>query len=170
MKVVRALFFVVVAAAIAVVMFTGPFAFMGLIAIAGGLIAVIIHWKLLDWRLPPASTDPFAGRGPTAMVNLASVRVSGVGGLGLVFVAFAMSFEFYEVALLIANGMIGGVIIAAILRQRRLRHGVFPSSGDRGNGVLFAERSEAEPVENVTDRHLHYVGSGLKAHGSASSP
>jgi len=170
MTIVRVLLTVVAAAAIAVAAFTGPFAGIAMLGIAGGgLIAVILHWKLLEWSTPRASTDSFAGRAPTEIVNMSSVRVAGIGGFGLVIVAFAMAFQFYEVALLICNGIIGGIVIAAILRQRRLRHGVFPSSGDRGNGVLFAERSEEEPVESVNDRHLHYVGSELKAHSSASS-
>ena len=145
-----------------------------MLGIAGGaLIAVILHWKLLDWNTPRVSTDPFAGRGPTEIVNISNIRVTGIGGFGLVIVAFAMAFEFYEAALLICNGIIGGIIIALILRQRRLRHGVFPSSGDRGNGVLFAKRSEDEQTTQVdergaSDRH-HYVGSGLTAQGSASS-
>ncbi|HEX5216729.1 MAG TPA: hypothetical protein VFV98_14805 [Vicinamibacterales bacterium] len=169
MNVVRALLIVVVAAVIVVAAFTGPLAFMGVLGLAGGsLIAVILHWKLLDWNLPPSSTDPFAGRGPTEIVNMSSVRVTGIGGFGLVVMAFAMAFQFYEVALLMANGIIGGIIIAVILRRRRLRHGIFPSSGDRGNGVLFAGRTEDAPVEDGTDGQLRYIGSGLTAQGSVS--
>jgi hypothetical protein len=143
MTIVRVLLTVVVAAAIAVAAFTGPFAGIAMLGVAGGgIIAVILHWKLLHWTTLPPAADPFAGRGPTDIVNMSSVRVAGVGGLGMVVVAIAMVFQFDQAAWLMFSGLTGGIVIALMLRRRHRREGIYPSSRDRGDSMLVAD----EPV------------------------
>ena len=159
MTVVRVLLTVVVGAAIAVAAFTGPFAAIAILGVAGGgIIAAILHWKLLHWTTLPQGADPFAGRGPTEIVNVSSVRVAGLGGFGMVIVAFALVFEFDQAAALVTSGLIGGAVIAMLLRRNRLRHGIFPSSGDRGHGPLFAENTDAGPAESAESKELKFVG------------
>ena len=140
MTIVRVLLTVVAAAAIAVAAFTGPFAGIAMLGIAGGgLIAAILHWKLLHWTTLPPGPDPFAGRGPTEIVNMSSVRVTGVGGFGLVVIAIAMVFQFDQAAWLMFSGLTGGIVIALMLRRRHRREGIYPSSRDRGNSMLIAD-------------------------------
>ena len=172
MTLMRALLTVVVAAAIAVAAFTGPFAGIAILGIAGGgIIAAILHWKLLHFTTLPPGGDPFAGRGPTEIVNVSSIRVAGIGGFGLVLVALALVFRFEQAAWLMFYGVVGGALIAALLVVRRRRLGVLPSSGDRGNSMLI-ERTEDEtaaPADGrvAADREIHCAG--LTAQGSASA-
>ena len=146
MTIVRVLLTIVVAAAIAVAAFTGPFAAIAMLGVAGGgIIAVILHWRLLHWTTLPPGVDPFAGRGPTDIVNMSSVRVAGIGGFGMVVIAIAMVFQFDQAAWLMFSGLTGGIVIALMLRRRHRREGIYPSSRDRGNSMLVADEPATTP-------------------------
>jgi hypothetical protein len=50
-----------------------------------------------------------------AQINMSSIPVAGVGGLGLVAVALVMAFVFPEARWLLAAGLIGGAALAIVL-------------------------------------------------------
>ena len=102
--------------------------------ILGGL-AIAAAFVLLQRRglrrpshsthLPPVSAD---------MINMASINVTGVGGLGLVAMAAAVALDVPRIAQSVAVGIGLGTIGAFIVILRRRRTGAMPSSG-RGLGA-----------------------------------
>src|SRR5581483_2302216 len=59
------------------------------------------------------------------VTNLTPVRVIGVPGLMLVFIAIALAWQFPEARWLIASGVAGGAAIAAVLVARRRRRSIY---------------------------------------------
>ena len=76
----------------------------------------------MPYRPDPLSTD---------MINMASIKVAGIGGLGLVAMAAAVAFDIPRILQTVALGLVLGVAAAAILIVRRQSTGAMPSSGRR---------------------------------------
>lgn len=105
------------------------------LGVLGGLlfagVAILLRGKgsrpSLDvpYRPDPISID---------MINMASIKVAGVGGLGLVAMAAAVALGVPRIAQSMAVGIGLGAIGAAIVILRRRRTGALPSSG-RGLGA-----------------------------------
>lgn len=101
----------------------------------GGLViaAVIVllnrrstaHSVAVPYRRDPLSTD---------MINMASIKVAGVGGLGLVAMAAAVALDVPRIAQSVGAGMGLGTIGAIAVILWRRHSGVLPSSG-RGMGA-----------------------------------
>ena len=114
---------------------------LGGLAFAG--VAILLHRKgsrpSLDmpYRPDPISID---------MINMASIKVAGVGGLGLVAMAAAVALDVPRIAQSMAVGIVFGAIGAAIVILRRRRTGGMPSSG-RGLGANTILRIEIPPDE-----------------------
>ena len=68
------------------------------------------------------------------MINMASIKVAGVGGLGLVAMAAAVALDVPRIAQSVGIGIGLGAIGAFIVIVRRRKTGVMPSSG-RGMGA-----------------------------------
>lgn len=113
----------------------------------GGLlfagVAILLHRKKsrpsldVPYRPDPISID---------MINMASIKVAGVGGLGLVAMAAAVALDVPRIAQSMAIGIVFGAIGAAIVILRRRRTGAMPSSG-RGLGANTTLRIEISPNE-----------------------
>ena len=72
-------------------------------------------------------------------INMSGIPVQGVGGLGLVAVAFLMTIVLPEAWWLVVIGAVGGVMLGAVLvlaRQRRV------PSGPRGDDPTILFRPE----------------------------
>ncbi len=69
-------------------------------------------------------SDPFARDVfSTDTVNIAHVRVAGVGGAGLVLAAMAVAAQYQLTAVAVTLGLCGGLIwAAAVILYRRVRH------------------------------------------------
>lgn len=104
------------------------------------------------YRREPLSTD---------VINMASIKVAGVGGLGLVAVAAAIALDIPRIFQTIAIGVVLGIGLAAFLILRRRETGSMPSSGrkmganttlaidvpaDRANGRNGYPSTGVEPV------------------------
>ena len=83
------------------------------------------------------------------MINMASIKVAGVGGLGLVAMAAAVALDVPRIAQSVGIGIALGAIGALIVILRRQRTGVMPSSG-RGMGantVLCIDQASTSAAE-----------------------
>jgi hypothetical protein len=75
-------------------------------------------------RMPDASgPDVFLRDGlSTDVINFSRLRVSGVGGLGLVAVAIAMAISLPFVGVSLAVAVIGGIGLSFVVRNYRRQH------------------------------------------------
>ena len=75
------------------------------------------------------SGDPFPGRTGTDVINMAHIRVAGVGGLGLVAMCLAVAVWVPRIRQSLAISLGLGVVLAVVLILRRRKTGPMPSSG-----------------------------------------
>jgi len=80
-------------------------------------------------------------------INMSGIPVSGVGGLGLVAVAFLMTLVFPEAWWLVAIGALGGGVLAAAMIFARRAH---VASGPSGNDPTILFRPEPVTATPVT--------------------
>jgi hypothetical protein len=76
----------------------------------------------VPYRSEPPSTD---------IINMAHIKVSGVGGIGLVAMAAAVALDIPRIFQTVSLGLILGTVGATILIVRRRTTGPLPSSGRR---------------------------------------
>jgi hypothetical protein len=88
-------------------------------------------------------------QGPV-QINMSEIRVNGIGGLGLVAVAFLMTLVFPEAWWLVVIGSLGGVVLAAMLIVARRRRVPSGPSGDDPT-ILF----RPEPTTRGATTHEH---------------
>jgi hypothetical protein len=115
--------------------------------VVGGLLVALLM-RIAQRRRPgePAGVRRAdAGKGD---INISSIPVAGVGGLGLVAVAFALAWSFPRIGETVAIGALLGVGLAAFLILRRRRAGPMPTSGRRAgaNTTLSID----EPADSTT--------------------
>lgn len=135
--------------------------------LAGGLV---VAWLLVRLnrrstsRLAPSPSirDQFS----TDMINMAHIRVVGVGGLGLVAMSAIVAAYLPTVGLSLAAGFVLGALLAAVLILRRKKSGPLPSSSQRpgANTVLSIDEAAPMPKPRGTDRRdvRHFAGSGAR--------
>lgn len=132
----------VVVAAAGIVL-SQAFAWFAVLAGVGGtVIALFFMWSSRRHAPPAAVPDSFSRDAfSTDTVNVAHVRVAGVGGLGLVLVALAVAADFPLATAVVSLGLAGGVIAAVIVILRRRDRGPLPSGtdGPGARAVLFVE-------------------------------
>lgn len=91
-----------------------PLAGGGGLIIAAALVAVGSRTRHAGF-----SPDSFA-RGGVDILNISTVRVAGVGGLGLVLVAAGVALEFPLIRVAVTAGALGGLVAgAAMILTRR---------------------------------------------------
>jgi len=103
----------------------------------GGLLIAGVTILLQRRGKPPSFVPPVPYRqNPLTidMINMASIKVAGVGGLGLVAMAAAVALDVPRIAQSVGVGIGLGAIGAVIVIARRRKTGVLPSSG-RGMGA-----------------------------------
>ncbi|HJR60880.1 MAG TPA: hypothetical protein VJ813_15830 [Vicinamibacterales bacterium] len=74
----------------------------------------------LPYRPAPLSTD---------VINMASIKVAGIGGFGLVALTVLIAFDVPRIGQTVGLGLILGAALAAGMIVRRRRTGSMPSSG-----------------------------------------
>ena len=88
----------------------------------------------------------------TDVINMARIRVAGVGGLGLVAMAAVVAWFVPRIGQTLLIGLVLGVVFAAAMILRRRRSGAMPSSGRRlGANTVLSIDQPALP-ENDEDR------------------
>jgi hypothetical protein len=95
----------------------------------GGLLIVLLINRF--HRPPPAAGPPDQSATATDTINMSRIRVSGVGGLGLVAMALVVAWFVPRIGQTLLVGVTFGVFLAAILIMRRRRVDPLPSSGRR---------------------------------------
>jgi nucleoside permease NupC len=70
---------------------------------------------------PVVTHDPFTDMTSSEILNVAHVRVAGVGGLALVAFCMIVAWQFALTAVAMAAGLVGGAAVAWMLMRRRRR-------------------------------------------------
>jgi hypothetical protein len=144
-----------VAVAVAGIALNEAFAWFAVLAGAGGvLMALFFKWSSRRHAPPTSVPDSFSRDAfSTDTVNFAHVRVAGVGGLGLVLVAAAVTFDFPLATVVVLSGLVGGLVAAGVAIVLRRKQGPLPSSteGPGARAVLFAEPRPQADVSTSAD-------------------
>ena len=92
-----------------------------LVALTGGAVMAAIRFALARSARQPV-TDPFSRDVfSTDTINIAHVRVAGIGGAGLVLAACAVALQYQLTTVAMSAGIIGGVLIAIAMIVARRR-------------------------------------------------
>ena len=99
----------------------------------GGLVLALLFFKLQQHRHgDELSPDTFRNLPiSTDVINMAHIRVAGIGGLGLVATALWAAWFVPRIGQTLAVGLVFGVILAVAMILRRRHSGPMPSSGRR---------------------------------------
>jgi hypothetical protein len=97
-------------------------------ALAGGLLLAIVLFVVNRHTPAPIAThDPFADPSFNQnILNVAHVRVAGVGGLALIGLCAVVTWQYQLIAAAMVAGVIGGAAAAWILVRRRSGQGLRP--------------------------------------------
>jgi len=97
--------------------------------VVGGLLSIVIGRRRHSVSVP----DAFADASRAGIINMSNIRVAGIGGFGFVIVALAAAFEFRLVFVVVAAGLVGGLLSGAIMIFRRRHHPLdAPAGGPAG--------------------------------------
>jgi hypothetical protein len=124
----------------------------------GGLvIALFVLWSNRV-RHTGSTTDAFS-REPLSsdVINIAHIRVAGIGGLGLVAMALNVAIFIPRIGIPIGLGLVLGAVFAGVLILRRRRQGPMPSSG-RQAGANTTLSIDTAPLP--VDAQLHDPSKG----------
>ena len=99
----------------------------------------------------------------TDVINMASIKVAGVGGLGLVAMAVAVALDVQRIGQTVALGLVLGAAAAAGMILRRRASGALPSSGGPGANTILA-------IDRAPDRHADGRGDAPLLAGSVAVP
>jgi len=115
-------------AALLVVVYGSFEALFLLLPLGGAAVAIILAGAQAS-RHPLTVSDPFARElSPFDVINIAHIRVAGIGGLGLMVVAATVVLEFELLTAAYVAGVLGGLCCAAaLIVYRRTARSVSPS-------------------------------------------
>ena len=126
-------------------------------ALGGAIVALIV--VLQGRRYSPPPLDPLRHLPiSTNIINMASIRVAGVGGLGLVAMAAAVALDVPRIGQTVALGFVLGIAAAAVMIVRRRGSGAMPSSGQRmGANTVLSIDAPAAADDSTPDDTLRAV-------------
>ena len=125
--------------------------------VIGGLaIALLIA---LQRRSGKHRADTFGENPSTDVINMARIRVAGIGGLGLIAMAAVVAWFVPRIGQTLLIGLVLGVALAVTLILRRRQTGPMPSSGRSAgaNAILSIDRPmtpEEDDVRRTQDRNM----------------
>ena len=130
-----------------------PLLILMVLGLFGGLGLSILIAR--NRRGTPPTFVPRRLAAPTpALINMANIRVEGIGGLGMVaaVIAVAIADSRIRAAVIIALVLGGGLALALIALRRR--DGPLPSAGDGPDdrSMLHIDREETEETEDTTKK------------------
>lgn len=124
--------------------------------LAGGLAMAMWLLRFNRKRSNSPLDTGWSQDGPTDVINMAHIRVAGVGGLGLVLLAVAVAFGIPQIGKSMAAGLVLGALLAVVLILRRQATGPMPSSGQRpgANTALAIDAPDATSSAVESKDHL----------------
>jgi hypothetical protein len=124
-----------------------------LIIVPGVLGGVAIALALSAWRrrinARRTKQIPASEALPPDAINMSSIRVAGIGGLGLVAMAVAVAWKIPRIGLTMELGLLLGALMAVALIAVRHRFGVMPSSGRHGGANTVLAIDDRAPTEEA---------------------
>lgn len=102
-----------------------------------------------DARLAPPSTN---------MINMANIRVSGVGGLGMVAMSIVVAIFVPRIRLTMALALVLGAALAAALIAVRRRQGPLGSTTPPGAHSMFPSEIPTPAAPSERDARSHSRG------------
>lgn len=97
----------------------------------GGLVIALLFVRVRE-RLRGPQPDAFRDQMlSTDVINIAHIRVAGIGGSGLVAMAVCVAWFVPRIGRTLAAGLVLGALFGLVLIIRRRRSGPLPSSGQR---------------------------------------
>jgi hypothetical protein len=123
-------------------------------SVVGGVVLALLIFRLQHRGSRQISPDAFRDTPlSTDVINMAHIRVAGVGGLGLVAMAAWVAFNVPRIGQVLAIGLVTGAALAAVLIYRRRARGPMPSSGERpGANTVLSIDAPSRPARE-TARH-----------------
>jgi hypothetical protein len=103
-----------------------------------GGVAIALFMALHRSRSSKRTSGRFDADPSTDVINMARIRVAGVGGLGLLAMAGVVAWFVPRIGQTLVIGLGLGVVLAAVMILRRRQSGPMPSSGRRpgANAIL----------------------------------
>ena len=95
--------------------------------ILGGLVVALIASRLSAERPPVPSRYQLRPADP-GLINMARIKIDGIGGLGMVSIALVVAVSVPWIRAAVALSLILGVVVAALLIALRYRSGPLTSS------------------------------------------
>jgi hypothetical protein len=125
--------------------------------LVGGIGLAVLFSRIKRSRSGPDASDVFDNASPTDIINMAHIRVAGIGGLGLVVVALATALDIPQIRQSLAMGLALAVPFAVGLILWRRRSGPMPSSGGQmgANTMLSIDAAPSSPNEDSQPRGQH---------------
>ena len=135
----------------------------------GGVLFIVFLMRSQADQQTGASADAFQDR-PTDVINIARIRVAGIGGLGLVAMALAVALDVPRIGQTLAIGLVLGAVFAAILISRRRRHGPLPSSSQSaGAKTTLSIDTPAPSADSANRKSSSMIGTSAVAPARAKS-
>jgi hypothetical protein len=130
-------------------------ALMGFAIVGGAFVALAQYWANRHGHSWGTSGDAvFARRRPaTDVINMNSIKVAGLGGLGLVILSAVVALNFRLTAVALLLGLSGGAVGALLAILYRRRHGPIGSSSQGPGARVMLEGAE-QPHDQPTGLHL----------------
>ena len=88
----------------------------------------------------------------TDVINMARIRVAGVGGLGLIAMAAVVAWFVPRIGQTLLIGVLLGILFAGVMILRRRRSGPMPSSGRRPGANTILSIDQPQLAEDDEDR------------------
>jgi hypothetical protein len=128
------------------------FLIVGIPGLLGGLLLAL----LMFWFQHPSDevSDPSRPQlmAPGNAINMARIRVNGIGGLGMVAMATVVAIFVPRIRETMAVALVLGVLFAVALIVARRKRGPLPSSGARPGANTALSIDDPFPAE-PRDRH-----------------
>jgi hypothetical protein len=115
--------------------------------VLGGLVMALLMGSI-RWGTPSTVVPRRLAAPSPALINMAHIRVEGVGGLGMVAAVIAVAVTDPRIRLAMIVASVLGIGLALVLIAKRRRTGSLPSGGDSPDdrSVLHLEAGRRTPL------------------------
>jgi hypothetical protein len=129
-----------------------PILIIGIPGLLGGLLLALLIFRFQRPSERPSDASRPEVMAPMNAINMARIRVNGIGGLGMVAMATVVAFFVPQIRQSMAIALVLGVLFAVVLIVRRRRDGPLPSSGGRPGANTALSIDNPWPAEQQDGR------------------